>query len=112
MASSNFTFDDAIQAARRQLNDDAQRRWTDADILAIYLPRVYAQLAADRPDLFVGTGGVTFKPAQMDPIPFDDAGYNPFVEALVAAIMETQEESVSMGQAVGADQRSERARRS
>lgn len=111
--SVNFTFEDAIVAVRKQLNDDAQRRITDQEVLDLVLPRVYQQLYSDRPDLFLGSyGAVNFKPGLQNAIPFDDVGFNAFVEALIAAIMERAEESVSMGQAQGADGRSERARRS
>lgn len=117
MPSANFTFDDAIQAVRHQLNDDAQRRWTDSDINTFILPRVYQQLVADRPDLFVGLGigvstGLNLKPAQMDPIPFDDSGFTAFVEALLAATREKDEEASSARKAAEADARSQRAKRS
>jgi hypothetical protein len=112
MSSANFTYDDVIQAARQQIQDDAQRRWTDAAILTYILPRVLQQLRADRPDLWIGLYGTeAFKPSQSAAIPFDDAGYNTLVEALVAAINEEQDESASDGVAAFADSRSERARR-
>jgi hypothetical protein len=110
--STNFTIDDAIQATRQQLQDDAQRRYDDVTILTQYVPRVMQQLYSDRPDLFVGSYAVVnFKPGQMDPLVFDDVGFNSFVEGLVAAIESQSDESVSSGVAGMADQKSERARR-
>ena len=112
MSSSNFTYDDAIQAARQQIQDDAQRRWTDNDILTFILPRVLQQLRTDRPDLWIGQYGTeVFKPSQTAAIPFDDSGFNTLVEALIAAVNEEQDESASDGVASLADARSERARR-
>lgn len=113
MSSTNFTYDDAIQATRKQLNDDAQRRWPDVDILNYVLPRVLQQLKTDRPDLFIGLYRTeNFKPSQTDPIPFDDAGFNALTEALIAAVNEQDAETTSSGVATFADSRSERARRS
>lgn len=113
MASANFTYDDAIQAVRERLNDDAQRRTSDEDILNRYLPGVLAQLRADRPDLWYGTYGTeTYKPGQMDAIAFDDAGFESLVDALYAAIQAVDEESARTGLAGFADMRSERARKS
>lgn len=112
MPSTNFTFDDVIQAVRQQLNDDAQRRHKDSDILNLHLPRAYQQLYADRPDLFIGLEGtVNFKPAQADPLPFDDAGFTPLMEAVLASVEGKQAEDVNRGSAAAADARSERARR-
>lgn len=112
MSSSNFTFDDIIQAVRKQLNDDAQRRWTDADILSIYLPRIYQQLRSDSPHFFIGTAwSENYKPSQNDPLPFADEGFNQFVEMLLAAIQEQSSEAVSAGIAAAADARAQRAGR-
>lgn len=112
MSSANFTYDDAIQAARKQLNDDAQRRWSDNDILTLVLPRVLLQLRSDRPDLWHGLYGTeNFKPAQLDPLPFDDVGFNALAEALIAAINEQDAENSTSGVATFADSRSERARK-
>lgn len=112
MSSSNFTYDDAIQAARQQIQDDAQRRWSDNDILTYILPRVLQQLRADRPDMWIGLYGTeNFKPSQTAAIPFDDAGYNTLVEAIIAAVNEEQDESANDGVAAMADAKSERSRR-
>lgn len=112
MSSVNFTFDDVIQATRKMLNDDAQRRWSDADILALFIPREYQQLRADNPHLFIGTSWAeNFKPSQTDPIPFADEGFNQFVEMLIAAIQEQSSEAVSAGIASAADARAQRAGR-
>lgn len=113
MASSNFTWDDAIQAARESLQDAAQRRWGDAEILTFVLPRVLQQLRADRPDLFIGLfGAENFKPSQTDPIDMDDLGFNSLVDAIVAAILKQDEESAGSGSAQAADFTSERSRKS
>lgn len=112
MSSANFTFDDVIQSVREQLNDDAARRHKDTDILNLHLPLAYQQLYADRPDLFLGLEGtVTFKPSQDAPLPFDDAGFHPLVEAVLASVMGKQKEDTNRGSAAAADARSERARR-
>lgn len=113
MSSTNFTYDDAIQHARKRMNDDAQRRWSDSDILNLVLPGALQQLRADRPDLFIGLYGTeNFKPSQTAAIPFDDAGFSALVDALVAAILSQDDEAVGAGTAANADARSERARRS
>lgn len=113
MASTNFTFQDVLDHVREQLNDDAQRRWDDTDILNRYLPAAFQQLRADRPDLFVGLYGTeNFKPSAQDPLPFDDLGFTTLVEALVARIQGSEEESAGSGVAGVADSLSERARRS
>lgn len=110
MSSANFTYQDAIDAARELVNDDAQRRWDDADVLSRILPRQLAQLKADRPDAFLGVlATVNLKPSATDACAFDDSCFNPFVEALVAAIEGTDDEAAAGAQA--ADGRSERARR-
>jgi hypothetical protein len=112
VTSANFTIDDAIQAARKLLNDDAQRRHTDADIMAVIVPRVLQQLYSDRPDAFVGSfGSVNFKPSQADPLPFDDVCFNAFIEGIVAAIDSGEEESIGQGIAGSADNRAQRSRR-
>lgn len=112
MASANFTVDDAIQAVREQIEDDASRRIDDTDILNLHVPKVLQQLRADRPDLWIGAYGTeSFKPAQTDPLPFDDMGFNAFVEALLASVEEKEDEAMSDGSAAGADARSQRARR-
>jgi hypothetical protein len=113
MASSNFTYGDVIDAARKQLNDDAQRRWNDSDIIAYYLPRALQQLRADRPDLWYGNyGAENFKPSAADPLVFDDAGFNTLVEALLSIIHSEDEEASSASSAGFNDAKSERSRRS
>lgn len=113
MSSTNFTFDDVIQAVRQRLQDDAGRRIDDSDILNRYLPGEYQQLWNDRRDLFFGLYGanINFKPSQQDPLPFDDAGFTALVEAVIAAINESEEEAVSSGVAGMADTKSQRARK-
>jgi hypothetical protein len=87
VASTNFVFQDVLDHVREQLNDDAQRRWDDTDILNRYLPAALQQLRADRPDLFIGSYGTeNYKPSALDPLPFDDAGFSTLVEALIARI--------------------------
>lgn len=112
MASSNFTIDDAIQAVREQIEDDLGVRIEDTDILTLHVPKVLQQLRSDRPDLWHGAYGTeNFKPGQSDPVPFDDMGFNAFVEALLASVEEKEDEAMADGSAQGADARSERARR-
>lgn len=113
MASANFTVDDAIQAVRSRLNDNQQRRFTDDRILSDYVPGVLAQLRADRPELWHGAYGTENpKPAQTDPCPFFDEGFQSFVDALLAAVEAQDEESAKTGLAGFADERAERERKS
>lgn len=112
MSSTNFTYGDAVGAARESLQDAAQRRWPDATIFTYVLPRVLQQLRSDRPDLFIGTfGSENFKPTDEDVLP-DDMGFNTLVEAIVAAILKQEEESAGSGSAAAADFTSERSRKS
>ena len=114
MASTVFTIDDAIQAARQSFEDEAQRRIDDVEILTYHVPRALQQLYSDRPSLFVGhatLGAVNFKVAQMDPLPFDDNGFNDFVEAIIASVESKDEEAVAAGVAGMADAKSQRARK-
>jgi hypothetical protein len=112
MTSTNFVYQDAVSSARKQFADDAGRRWSDGDIEILILPRVLQQLRADRPDAFIGAyTGLNLKPSLADPCVFDDALFNAFVEAIVAAVTAVDEESVASGQSAGTDALSERARR-
>ena len=113
MPSAIFTYADAIQAVRTRLNDDAQRRYSDTKIHNDFLPGVLQQLRADRPDLWLGAYGTgNFKPSMLDPVAFDDMGFQSFVDALHAAVEAMEEESVQTGVANVADSKSERARKS
>lgn len=112
MSSINFTFDDVVQHVRKRLNDDAQRRWPDADIMTLFLPGQLQQLRSDRPDFFIGTAWAeNYKPSQTDPLPFADEGFQTLVDALVAAIQEENYEA-SAGTAAIADNLAQRSRRS
>lgn len=112
MSSTYFTYQDAVNAARKQFADDAGYRFDDGEIELVILPAVLQQLREDRPDAFVGRYS-TFnpKPSLADPCAFDDAIFNTFVEALVAAVTSVDEESVTGGQSATADARAERTRR-
>lgn len=113
MSSVNFTIRDAVAAVVKQNQDDAQRRWDETSINTHLVPRAIQQLRSDRPDLFFGAyGSEVFKPGLEDPLPFADEGYSAFVEALLALVNESEEESVAQGTAGMADARSERSRRS
>lgn len=113
MASTNFLYQDAVTAARRQIADDSGRRVSDGDIELTILPRLLAQLRDDRPDLFLGAiDTVNLRPSLADPCAFDDSGYSAFVEAIVAAVQGVDEESMSGGTSRAADALSERSRRS
>jgi hypothetical protein len=113
MSSANFTYDDVIQAARLQLNDKAQRRWPDADIMTYVLPRALQQLRSDRPDLFIGLfGSEVFKPSQSAPLQCDDAGFDALVEAVLAKVNEGEDEAANSGVSNMADARSQRDRKS
>lgn len=109
MASANFTYQDAVDQARELLDDDAQRRWSDADINLRYVPRVLQQMRTDRPDAFLDVlTTLNPKPAIDAACAFSDVIFPAFVEALVAAIHGSQEETASGGQAALADSRAER----
>lgn len=111
MASSNFTYQDAVDQARELLDDDAQRRWSDDDINSRYVPRVLQQMRSDRPDCFLDVlTTLNPKPAIDAACAFADELFPAFVEALVAAIHGSQEETAGGGQAAMADARAERAK--
>lgn len=112
MASTNFTYQEAVDQAREMLQDSAKRTWSDEDVRVRYLPRVLMQLRSDRPDAFLG-GYATFdpKPALATACAFDDEVFNAFVEMLVAALQATEEEAASPGQSGASDSRAERAKR-
>lgn len=112
MASANFTYQEAVDQAREILQDSAKRRWTDEDIRVRYLPRVLAQLRADRPDAFLG-GYATFDPspaALSAACAFEDDVFNAFVEALVAAVQASEDEAAGPAQSGVAEGRAERAK--
>jgi hypothetical protein len=112
-ASTQLRFSNALDAAREDLNDDAQRRWPDTDLMNYVVPKVLAQLRADRPDLFVGSfTSMNLAPVIEDFLPFDDEGFFSFVEAIVASVLGQSEESVGRGKEAAADGKSERARKS
>lgn len=111
--STNFTFDDVIQHVRMKLNDNAQRRWPDSDIMSFFVPAAYQQLRADRPDAFMGFtkfGTENFKPSQADPLPFADEVFTEFVDMVLASIQMQSAEAVNAGTAAQADGMAQRSR--
>lgn len=110
---SVFTYLDAIDAARERLDDEANMRVTDDEILSMHLPRALQQLRADRPDLWLGLYGTeAFKPTTLSAtMPFADEGFTPLVDALVAGLAGKQDEPSATPKESMADARSERARK-